>query len=410
MTESTTQKLSCVNRCAVCKVDLKGKFVYIDDEVEKLFAYPKEELFGKELVEYLDDNSRDIIENILNQRNNYETFFDSTTITIIKKDGSRADLNVICTLNFIAGNPVNFQIIFDPSHSFVTSDSSRNSNPSNVSEQEIVEIDHDVLFDYGKLIEALYSVSQATNAVLYAVDDTKFEIVAVTSEDEADDSVLEKLTLISSLHVDFAKDEDTYSLLDEQTVRNAVEKYNESPNEYFLPIQIDTDSKYYLRFLYPDSYNHEEVEKAHTQLGYMIEKIEDAFAFKKYVTQNESSVVDIKFTVGFLDTIEVPAFLTDSEGEVIGYNPEASKYFAKSHLNGSYMNIIKSIVSKNKDLSLDDIIDYINSSIYELESDVKKFRVKVTSKALFKMTIIKIGDNETDRSACFVFVPLPNSE
>lgn len=410
MTEQTTHKQTCVSRCAVCKVDLKGKFVYVDDEVEKLFAYPKEDLFGKELVDYLDENSRETIEHIFNQRNNYETFFDSTTITIIKRDGSKSDLNIICTLNFIAGNPVNFQIIFDPSHSFLTSESKSTQQVFGDSNQETLEIDHAVLFDYGKLIETLHSVSEATDAVLYTVDGAKFEMVAATSENETDDSFLEKLTIISLLHVDFAKDEETYSLLDEKTVRKALEKYNESPNEYFLPIQIGSDEKYYLRFLYPDTYDHEAVEKAHLQLEYLIEKIEDAFAFKRYVMQNESSVVDIKFTIGFLDTIEVPAFLTDSEGEVVGYNPEARKYFAESHLNGSYMNIIKSIVSKNTELSLDEIVDYVNSPIYELETDVKKYRVKVTSKALFKMTIIKLGDTETDRSACFVFVPLPSSE
>ena len=54
-------------RCAVCKVDLKGRFVYIDEEIENLLGYTKEELFGKSLSDFLDETSIVLLEQLLIQ-------------------------------------------------------------------------------------------------------------------------------------------------------------------------------------------------------------------------------------------------------------------------------------------------------------------------------------------------------
>ena len=45
-------------RCAVCKIDLKGRFVYIDERTEHLLGLTKEDLFGKNIIEFLDEPSQ----------------------------------------------------------------------------------------------------------------------------------------------------------------------------------------------------------------------------------------------------------------------------------------------------------------------------------------------------------------
>jgi len=100
-------------RCAVCKIDLKGRFVYVDDATEKLTGYTKEELFGKSLLNLVTEAGHPLVSHVLYHRNHYETFFDSIRLEIIDRDKNPRAATVIFSLNFIAGNPVNFQVIID---------------------------------------------------------------------------------------------------------------------------------------------------------------------------------------------------------------------------------------------------------------------------------------------------------
>ncbi len=42
--------------CAVFKIDLRGRFVYIDDETEELLGLTREELFGKSIYEFISND------------------------------------------------------------------------------------------------------------------------------------------------------------------------------------------------------------------------------------------------------------------------------------------------------------------------------------------------------------------
>ena len=100
-------------RCAVCKIDLKGRFVYLDEKIESLLGYTKEELFGQSFLDFLDDSSKQLVEKLLAQRNHYETFFDTTRITAFNRSREALAMRAVVSLNFIAGNPVNYQLIID---------------------------------------------------------------------------------------------------------------------------------------------------------------------------------------------------------------------------------------------------------------------------------------------------------
>ncbi len=105
-----------ITRCAVSKIDLKGRFVYIDDETEDLLGCVREELFGSSIAAYLTEESFDRLRLILNRRNRVESFFDSLPLDLLRADGRPLHCESIVSLCFIAGNPVNYQIILVPSH------------------------------------------------------------------------------------------------------------------------------------------------------------------------------------------------------------------------------------------------------------------------------------------------------
>ena len=101
--------------CAVFKIDLRGRFVYIDDAAEELFGLSRVELFGKSLNEFISPESQQIIDGVLCRRNRYEPFYEALSLSIIESGGTARNLEAVVTVNFIGGNRVNYQFIIMPS-------------------------------------------------------------------------------------------------------------------------------------------------------------------------------------------------------------------------------------------------------------------------------------------------------
>ena len=101
--------------CAVFKIDLKGRFVYIDDETEELFGLTREELFGKSIYEFISGDAHQVLDTVMGHHKRYESFYESLPLTLREADGQFRQLKAVVTLNFISGNPVNYQFILLPS-------------------------------------------------------------------------------------------------------------------------------------------------------------------------------------------------------------------------------------------------------------------------------------------------------
>ena len=393
-----------LTRCAVCKIDLKGKFVFIDDKVEKLLGFSKEELFGKSFLDYLDQPSQQLLIDILHERNNYETFFDSTTLNILNNQQVPIHSKVVVSMNFIAGNPVNFQLIID-------ADPTQAKYPVTQSNDNMVlsvldKIDEQTLCDYNSLLSLLFTISKAESTALYAVTEEVLELIASHSLEDAIDPDLKTLTQTTQLHLDYALSQQQYSSLDDISVASAIEKYKNAPNEFFFPIKLIADQIHYLRFIYPEDCNHKKLGKVSKKLSVACKTMEKMYALKSSFSESEDFEVNVKFTIGFLDTLKVPAFLTDSEGVVVGYNPSMKQIFDEESLQGSYFSLIQKLKEYNKSLSIDEIVDYVNSPYDESEQGEKHIIINIDKKTKRRLTILKIGDREIDRSACFAFVPV----
>ncbi len=111
MPHSTDAKVSAARRCAVFKIDLKGRLVYIDDFTETVFGLSRDELIGRSLFDFITAPSRLILETIFNRHNRYESFYESFPLSLHLDDSRQLVFTAILSLNFIGGNPVNYQII-----------------------------------------------------------------------------------------------------------------------------------------------------------------------------------------------------------------------------------------------------------------------------------------------------------
>lgn len=109
-------------RCAVFKIDLKGRFVYIDDAAENIFGASCDDLIGRSIFEFVSNGSIQDIENLLSRSTRYESFYQALPLTIRTPADEIKQFKTILTLNFIGGNPVNYQIILVPSDSLEATD------------------------------------------------------------------------------------------------------------------------------------------------------------------------------------------------------------------------------------------------------------------------------------------------
>ena len=103
-----------VKRCAVCKIDRKGRFILADHEAEKLFGLSEVKLFGQPFVDFLVPSDRNAVQQMTEDRNPYETVYDAARLTIVDAHGHTIPAMVILSVNFGGGNPANYQIVIIP--------------------------------------------------------------------------------------------------------------------------------------------------------------------------------------------------------------------------------------------------------------------------------------------------------
>lgn len=231
---TTAQDLS-VRRCAVCRINMKCRFVYVDDGVEKLVGFTREELFGKSFLDFIDEADRPHFSRILEQRNHFETNFDITAVNLLSRDQQRIPANVVVSLNFIAGNPVNFQIIID----------------AGCQEEPIQRIALERL-DYREFVDKLlYAdpnsyVADALDGIYEYLGDEQCLIYQVSGEQiepiywhSAQPKTGISMTQEPKALLQWvAISEETYSFLDPDSARRAVERSGLAPNEYIKRLRL----------------------------------------------------------------------------------------------------------------------------------------------------------------------------
>ncbi len=105
---------SGIVRCPLFKIDLKGRFVYVDEMTERLLGRPQDLLFGRSLGNFLSEQSWSTLSAIFQRYRHYETSFEALELEFTSPNSEKQTLMAVISLNFIAGNPANYQVVLIP--------------------------------------------------------------------------------------------------------------------------------------------------------------------------------------------------------------------------------------------------------------------------------------------------------
>lgn len=232
-----------VTRCAVCRIDLKGRFVYVDDGIERLMGFGREELFGKTFLDFVEEADKPLMLSILRQHSRYETNFDSLRLRLRNRKGEVISAIAVIALNFIAGNPVNYQVIIDTERTkseFTKSpdDSARLA----LYVQTLLTADQLKFTD--ACIDALYQYFGVNACLIYHV--VKGDPHPVYSKESNPKTGIRALTEPKKLLQWVASSDEEYSVADTEQVRRAIERAGVAPAEFICKFNL-LDQQYLLR-------------------------------------------------------------------------------------------------------------------------------------------------------------------
>jgi len=403
MTTKTIKRSTEFKRCGVCKIDLKGNFVFIDDETELFLGWPKEELFGKSLFDFLDKSSQSLIEELLTRRNHYETFYDTTTVTFVDRTNKPTKVSLVVSLNFIAGNPVNFQLIINRYEGNITDDGNSLlwfalydfiNSLSGIGD----------VFNWREHLRLLRKLTGASQLAVYKIMEQSLEPRAVVTDDDSTRFAFNSIPELTDLHRQVAQTGKTYSFIDKEAVNRALEEYGVSPDEFIVRVKVSENDLYLLRMIFstikPDSVA-ESVEQARAGIM-MIEKLMQTTGIRGD-DANES--FDVKFTVGFLDSLDIGSLLIQTDGQIVGYNSALLKLIDKDDIEGSYRDFIDLLIQYNNPTLETTIETYFNKgNVDGFQLDLS-LPLKLINGEAARLVIVRFSEEANDLSACFALIP-----
>ncbi|TAK93936.1 PAS domain S-box protein, partial [Patescibacteria group bacterium] len=247
MTARVATDIDRVTRCALCKIDLKGRFVFLDDRTESLLGYTKEELFGKPFKEFLIESDHELFFHIMRHQRTYETAYDAIPVTIINRNRQTTPATIIVTLGYIAGNPVNYQIIVQTDLLQRYSVSPTDDTPNYQRFMSTVLAMNGSL-SLADVLEPIREFTGAVSAAMYHLTNSGLETVA-TAPREASTPAAIDVTRLQSLLDRLAKAAAEPKLEHDQVQRGIIETNGSIPSEYLSEFELN-DSRYLLRLLF----------------------------------------------------------------------------------------------------------------------------------------------------------------
>lgn len=171
-----------LRRCAVFKIDFSGRFVYVDALAEKFLGAPAEQLFGRNVEEFLDHDSHQILQLVLGDSNRCESIFKAASFVFVdsRKDQHRHD--VVISLNFIAGNPANYQVIVRPEcdDERREADSRTNANIGELVFNLVSDIDDKV--DWQEFSRVFLEMEDVDQVGIYRHQDKSLNLLSAASD------------------------------------------------------------------------------------------------------------------------------------------------------------------------------------------------------------------------------------
>lgn len=399
MTNSNLTGSTGLCRCAVCKIDLRGRFVFIDSQTEELVGCASEELFGKSILDFLDDESGKIIEQVLADRNHYETHYDYTALTLLGKDSATTVVDATISLSFIGGNPVNYQLILRPQSQTSRLPSSAQTGPS--AEEFIrkcVEVEPSNRLE--SLAALLQTHTSAEQVAIYLIGDSNLEPISCATRITSNGSGFDAITEPSELHLRVVKTGEAYAFNDAGAMQAVREAGVEPPPEFVMVAKLE-NQPCLLRFVFsddmPDKTQSQVVDRARLA-GQLAVQLFNAASVSD---QDSEPGIDIQFSIGLLSALGVGALLTDSDGNIVGYNPVLVEILDELSPGETSRDFIKLLEGENNAGWAALIHEQLQ------DGDTADLRIDFTlpSGAPYLLAIIKFADEAGDQTACWALMP-----
>lgn len=390
-----------ITRCAVCKVDLKGRFVYVDQPAQHLLGYPSEDLFGKQIVDFVDEHSRAIINEILTRRNGYETTFDHFILAVNQQDGSIIQLDTVVTLNFNAGNPVNFQFIFNPDEA-VSVDTAYDPDAGMYRRFAEYICERDITTDWREFLQNLREFAGALQACVYIV--TPDHIEHRSSALESADSPVSLVTVTEPgpIHRFVADSGEFYDFTDDTSVRRAIELHGGAPNEVVGRIALDEDRVFLIRVIFADSLEDQSARSRADRAHFALELVR-RLAARPAKSGAERDEENTQFTVGLLDGLSIGAIMTDSRGRVTLYNPAIADLLCLEEVGGD-LNDFAQLLGAD-DAEAERIRTYLAPDGPRSPQPHELFPVTLPSGRRALLTYLPLSQDPVDHSLFLTLIP-----
>lgn len=401
-----TQNLTGFKRCSVCKIDLKGRFVFVDEGVEQLLGCSQEELFGRSFLDFLDQRSQQLVSTLLNNRNHYETFYDSTTLTLIDSKNHKIVASVVASLNFAAGNPVNFQLIIhymEPGDEIIIADTDRADDRAFIR----YLANNSGTDQWRSLLGALIEYADCSHIAVYIVNGDHLEPRSCITKGFDNDYSFEQIPNLKPLHSALVKHDREFDFTDEADIQFAVENGGKALNELILLKELESGQKYFIRFIYPEKADQvllrESITRARLGLSSGMK------LFTSAQTSADSGDFDIQFTIGFLDSLGIGGLLIQSDGQVIGYNNSLRAMIGVSELEGQYLDVMTVLSEYNGAELLKTLESHFAMEIASDDIDDLTLDIKLPDKSAARMVVVRFAYEAGDCSGVLVLIPISSA-
>jgi len=310
---------TAIKRCAVCKIDLKGRFVYVDDCVEVLLEQSMEQLFGKSIYSFLDEAGQEIIKRYLGKSNRYETSFDNCQVCLVAASGRNLPATIIISMTFAAGSPANYQLLInaDP-------DKTATNEPVNAPEEFLAQLSEPASPD--RLNELVWAAAQyigEPRTACYSIHGKKLRLLEGVSN-----PALATVSAPGKLHRVAVKRNREYAYDHDKSVQWSIEVAGEAPHELIIPLGGHTRPTHLLRVIFDDQLPEPEARE-------MIARARIAGdLIKRWLRPNREELVSVTDTqkapsdTGFevYSRLGLAALIADHHGRITMINPRLREF------------------------------------------------------------------------------------
>ena len=401
MTDNTWKTSDAITRCAVCKIDLKGRFVYLDSVFERLIGQKRENLFGKSILNFLDLPSQDIIRELTAKRNHYESFFDAAKITLVSPSKRGIPVSAVISLNFIAGNPVNFIIIMTPDTPVETgSESAQHAIAFQAFLETVLEADG--ISDWREFTRYLRLFAGAQQAGVYIVRNQSLEPLSVDCEEAEAAFTFNALPELTELHRHIAVNGGVYDFTNQEHYAWAIEQFRVAPDEYIVCMQIGEEMLYLVRLIY-DEKTDLDIVREYLKSVTLTLKLVGRLPGVQATTNDNAEVINVQFVIGLLDSLQCGAALTDCDGAVVGYNPTFMDMLQCEEIADNVYSLAEQIGKQQDESVKESFMRCFQES--DISTDQCRFELSLPSGIKATLAIVRLADSPDDLTSCIVLLP-----